>query len=224
MLLAQVWRSTEGRGVVIWLLSSNINKLSPESQTTPLKAFLFFYSLPLCCTLPFLLTSILPGDLSKMLLLEKQVDGCYVCCRQTIMSHRLKSGLRTGTMAWVHRFWEVRQLIPACYIIEGNVPVLPMGCPQVLKLNTKKTYASSPDKDFRVLFEDALVQYFKVSFLLAHSCIFWNTKKISLNEVKNTILYCIFSHFTSLLYMAVWESSITVPLNIFLSQQRNTRQ
>ncbi len=32
-LLAKVWRSTEGRGVFIWILSSNINKLSPESHT-----------------------------------------------------------------------------------------------------------------------------------------------------------------------------------------------
>ncbi len=31
----QVWRSTEGRGLFVWLLSSDINKLSPETQTTP---------------------------------------------------------------------------------------------------------------------------------------------------------------------------------------------
>ncbi len=41
-----LWWSTEGRRVFVWLLSSNINKLSPELQTTPLKPLSITF--PLC--------------------------------------------------------------------------------------------------------------------------------------------------------------------------------
>ena len=45
------------------------------------KGLSVFYSLPLCSTFPFLTIS--PDDLSKMLSVEKQVYGCYVCRRET---------------------------------------------------------------------------------------------------------------------------------------------
>ncbi len=53
-LLTRVWSSTEGRGVFVWLLSSNINKLSPGLQTAPLSLTAVFDlwltpSWPLAC-------------------------------------------------------------------------------------------------------------------------------------------------------------------------------
>ncbi len=69
---------------LIWSLTGEHVAYFAALSCISSKGLSLFYSLPMCYTFPFLLTSISLGDLSKMLSVEKQVDVCHV-------SHRLRS-------------------------------------------------------------------------------------------------------------------------------------